>query len=126
MADRCKMRCRVPGCMELVSGHYCAKHLHANPASQKETDEWYKTGAWRRFAMWIRSMNPMCQRLTHGVQCMKPGALVHHLISPRTRPDLLLDPKNVCTLCRAHHPDFDTPGWKVGVDYVETLCGVNC
>jgi len=108
--------------MELVSGKYCAKHLHANPESQKETDEWYKTGNWRKFAMFIRVRNPMCQRLINGVQCMRPAALVHHLISPRVLPSGLLDPANVVALCRSCHPDTEgTPHWRSGKDFFPTV-----
>ena len=114
------MKCRAPGCGSLIRGKYCEKHLHDNPRSNKETEDCYK-GAWPRFAAWLRSRNPICQKLTNGVQCMTRAQLVHHLISPRVNLELLLDPANCVCLCRAHHPtDEGTPNWKPSIDFTPT------
>jgi hypothetical protein len=120
MANRALMKCRSTGCSALVRGKYCEKHLHDNPRSNQRAEEWYGA-AWAKFSKWLRGLNPLCQRLTNGVRCMSRSELVHHLISPRQRIDLLLDPDNCVCLCRAHHPVTEgSPEWRSGVDFVPT------
>jgi hypothetical protein len=64
----------------------------------------------------------MCQRIQkNGEQCHEPAKIVHHLWSPRQRPDLFIVPSNVVCLCANDHPtDEGTPAWREGVDYVRT------
>jgi len=42
-------------------------------------------------------------RVIDGVQCNRIADTVHHLISPRKRPDLFVDANNVAAVCRQHH-----------------------
>lgn len=83
----------------------------------------YQTAAWHRFRFHILNRNPICQKLIHGRQCREPAMVVHHLLSPRQRPDLFLEPHNVLALCANCHPGGEegTPLWKPGVDYVASI-----
>lgn len=91
-------------------------------------DKRYKTTAWKRLSQVMRRLNPICQRIPAtglykpGEQCHAPAALVHHIISPRQRPDLFLVPSNLICSCEQCHPDTEgTPDWVVGKDYVATV-----
>ena len=84
---------------------------------------WYDTARWARFTVYMLDRNPMCQRIFKGEQCRNGATTVHHLLSPRQRPDLFLEPKNVVCLCAHCHPGGTegTPEWVSGVDYVPTV-----
>jgi len=118
MADRAQMRCRAPGCGTLVRGKYCERHLHDNPRSNQKTDPFYQSPEWIRTRKWRRSRNPICQRIVNGVQCMNPSYHCHHKLGIHTAPELRLDPNNLVMLCRHCHPDYETPEWREGIDYV--------
>ncbi len=83
----------------------------------------YWLASWFRFKLHCLNRNPICQRIIRGEQCHNPAWVVHHLISPRERPDLFLDATNVVCLCANCHPGGEegTPEWKEGVDYVPSL-----
>jgi 5-methylcytosine-specific restriction protein A len=66
----------------------------------------YSTSAWQAFRAWVKvDRKGLCER------CMANGRLVngehvHHLIDPRERPDLILEPSNVelwCMSCHSSH-----------------------
>lgn len=83
--------------------------------------------AWIRLSKIMRGKNPLCQRIIRDTltgqmhQCHNPSTLVHHLQSPRHRPDLFLEPKNLCCLCDSCHvPDDGTPTWRENVEFVPT------
>lgn len=104
---------------------FCEKHAKEPPESQRvrgETDKMYGTVRWFRFRGWLLTQNPMCQKLTKGQPCRNPAHVVHHLISPRVRPDLFIDPPNTVCLCDHCHPGGTegTPWWRPGVDYTPT------
>jgi hypothetical protein len=68
--------------------------------------------------------NSICQKIQRdGQQCRNGASIVHHLISPRARPDLFLDVHNVVALCAACHPggECGTPDWVSGRDYVSSV-----
>jgi len=81
-------------------------------------DKRYTTGAWPKLSRVMRGLNPICQRIIvsnlYGTeQCHSPATLVHHIVSPRQRPDLFLVPSNLICLCDQCHPDAEgTPNWK--------------
>ncbi len=83
----------------------------------------YELASWGRFKIHVLNRNPICQRIIRGEQCHAPAKVVHHLISPRQRPDLFLDAKNVVCLCPNCHPggEAGTPEWKEGVDFVPSV-----
>jgi 5-methylcytosine-specific restriction endonuclease McrA len=90
-------------------------------------DKKYTVGAWPKLSNVMRRLNPVCQRIPNaglykaGEQCHSPSSLVHHLISPRQRPELFLVPSNLVCLCEQCHPDAEgTPDWVEGKDYVKT------
>ena len=118
------MRCRQVGCTELVRGHYCVRHLHTNDRSTKGTDPFYISTAWQKLRKFLRARNPVCQRIVNGARCHEPSYLVHHLRGIHAASELRLDPSNLVCLCRAHHPDYDTPDWQVSVDYAPTESSV--
>lgn len=113
---------------------YCEKHVvqNAAAATRRDYDQrraandevWgmYQTPAWRGFRALMVRENVICQRLHNGVQCHNLSKIVHHLISPRQRPELFRDPANVVCLCEHCHPsDEGTPHWRAGVDFVATV-----
>jgi hypothetical protein len=137
MPNRLEQVCRESGCFKRTRDRsgYCADHQKANTAKEAKKLYYHERDAndpvrklygtpWKHFVEWLETQgNVMCQRLEDGEQCNRFKDLYHHLISPRTRPDLMLDPKNVIGLCRQHHPDTDgTPEWREGVDYIPTVC----
>ncbi len=87
---------------------------------------------WKKFRDVVVACNPVCQRIgTNPItfepeQCRYPSTEVHHLISPRTRPDLFKDPANVIALCRSCHGKTEgEPGGKRDPGkYVPTLYGL--
>ena len=84
----------------------------------------YGLASWFRFKLHVLNRNPLCQRILPGSrQCTYPATTVHHLISPRQRPDLFLDAKNVVCLCPNCHPGGKegTPLWQPGKDYVASV-----
>lgn len=83
---------------------------------------WYAREPWTSFRAVMLGQNPFCQRIQKdGKQCRNAATLVHHLISPRLRRDLFVDPANAVCLCdRCHPTDEGTPHWRPGVDYIPT------
>jgi len=82
----------------------------------------YQRAPWPKFRATLLGQNVLCQKLDRGgAQCRNVSTLVHHLISPRVRPDLFVDPGNCVALCaHCHPPDEGTPHWRPGVDFVLT------
>lgn len=132
MPVRLERQCRESGCTKRTNDRsgYCADHLRSNTARDKKREYYaerekndkvralYHTAAWARLKRIRFNRNPMCQRLIDGVQCRWRATLLHHLISPRQRPDLFLEPANTVCLCANCHPDTPgTPDWVEGVDY---------
>ena len=108
---------------------FCPLHVESN--SFKTNRNWaqrhdevskrYHRQPWISFRVAMLTQNPICQKIIDGEQCHAPARLVHHLWSPRVRPDLFVEPKNVLCLCERCHPsDEGTPFWRVGVDYIAT------
>jgi len=88
------------------------------------TRKMYGKSFWRRrYQPAMLANNPICQRLINGEQCHNPATLVHHLLSPRERPDLFTTPSNTVCLCAGCHPGGmeSTPLWRPNVDYVPTV-----
>ena len=46
----------------------------------------------------------MCQRVINGERCHDFATVVHHVLSPRDRPDLFIDESNCRAVCVPHHP----------------------
>lgn len=118
--------CREGGCPQKAEAdsHYCAKHQKADTRVRRvrdDVDRRYTRAPWPAFRLTMLGQNPICQRLDRrGEQCNAPARLVHHLLSPRERPDLFVDPNNVVCLCEhCHPPDEGTPWWVEGRDYVK-------
>ncbi len=127
----CPRVCRERGCgqpNQRGSG-FCEKHVTSNSYVEEEkfrykhdaVSQMYSRAPWPTFRKWILARNPICQRLHARVQCHNPATLVHHLVSPRTRPDLFVTAANCVALCVHCHPtDEGTPNWRPGVEYVPT------
>jgi hypothetical protein len=80
----------------------------------------YQRARWKRFRNWLIAKRPVCQRIVKGERCHAASFLVHHIISPRRRPDLFVDEKNTLCLCEhCHPPDEGTEYWRAGIDYVD-------
>lgn len=78
----------------------------------------YGTVCWLGYRLFVLQRRPICQKLIHGVRCRNGATLVHHIISPRTRPDLFTDWDNTLALCAdCHTPEASTPHWRRSVDY---------
>lgn len=101
--------CRAPQCdQHAVERGYCKAHAAANPFVRKaldEADKLYRTPEWRRCSRHHRDMNPQCQLIVNGKQCMKPAELAHHIVSPRKDITRFLDWRNLVSLCWPHHDD---------------------
>jgi len=116
--------CRV--CGKAVQGQNlceaCAK-LPANQLGQNkrvhdDVDRMYAQVRWLTFREFIIHQRPICQKINKGIRCTNPAKIVHHLISPRRRPDLFTTASNVVALCQLDHPPTEgTPDWRAGVHY---------
>jgi hypothetical protein len=117
--------CRKCGKASVKEG-YCAEHQQASARGEKRlldaVDRMYHRQPWPAFRLVMLGQNPICQRLDKsGVQCREWASIVHHLVSPRKRPDLFVEPSNVACLCaNCHPPDEGTEWWRVGKEYVQT------
>jgi len=117
--------CRKCGRAATKDGH-CDAHQLASARGEKrirdDIDRRYGREPWPSFRLAMLGQNPMCQRIQKdGTQCRQPARVVHHIWSPRVRPDLFVDPKNVVCVClNDHPPDEGTPWWRAGIDFVET------
>jgi hypothetical protein len=117
--------CRECGARSTLGG-YCS--AHQQPFARRfrrvhdDVDKMYGRSRWLVFRKWMLAHNPICQRLDKNrEQCNAPARVVHHLNSPRVRPDLFIDPKNVVCVCFNCHPsDEGTMWWRAGVEYVAT------
>jgi hypothetical protein len=67
----------------------------------------YRCVQWtQRTRVAFLASNPLCQRIcedTHE-QCHEASIILHHLISPRVRPDLMYRWTNIKAVCAQHHP----------------------
>jgi len=81
-------------------------------------DRMYHHARWLVFRKWILAGRPICQRIDKGIRCTKASTLVHHLWSPRQRPDLFTSERHVLALCAWCHTDEEgTPHWRAGHEY---------
>jgi 5-methylcytosine-specific restriction endonuclease McrA len=114
----------------------CAKPLDAKNDRYRKNDpirQMYLLArfGWRKFRAYIITRNPVCQRIVtnpltfHQEQCREPAVEVHHLISPRTRPDLFTEPANVVCLCKHCHTKTqgEPEGKRDPQKYVPTMAG---
>lgn len=126
--NRCPSVCRERGCFQsqVQGSPWCSKHAEAAAREDErirdEVDKRYGRAPWPSFRKMMLAQNPLCQRIQKdGSQCHAPARICHHLISPRERPDLFVDPKNVVCLCENDHPPSEgTPLWREGKEYVAT------
>jgi hypothetical protein len=119
MPAKCKRPCAKVGCINLVSDtRYCERHAKNNvrTVQHKSYDRYrandpirklYNSHTWRTFRVWFLGLNPICMRIENGKRCLRFADTVHHLLSPRNRPDLFLDATNVKAVCTAHHHHGD-------------------
>lgn len=130
--DRPMRYCKQPGCgaRTRTENGFCDDHQEKNldkdyvrARNSDPTDRFYKTARWYKFRRMILEQNWRCQRIVGIEQCPDAANVVHHLISPRGRPDLMFDPNNVAALCAGCHPGgvAGTPDWRTGRDYVATI-----
>src|SRR5437879_3607555 len=112
MGHRPPTACASPGCggyaVEQGRG-YCQKHRGDSPtlagrrAYDRQRDQRYSSVRWRKFRQAVLVYNCICQRVEHGEQCTRPAAIIHHIIDPNDRPDLMYDASNVVAICPGHH-----------------------
>jgi hypothetical protein len=90
----------------------CKKKTAQSTADRRDDDatrKRYNSAAWRRFRAAILAHNVICQAYVEhpttqlAEQCHAPATEIHHLKSPRTRPDKMFTVSNVVVLCKAHH-----------------------
>jgi hypothetical protein len=111
--------CCEPGCMGRTRARYCERHVTDNQAARnlaertrrKNADKiWrlYNNSAWKRFRVAFLSCNPVCQRrLDDSSQCRSAATILHHIISPRKDPRLMLTWTNIKAVCDSHHPNVE-------------------
>ena len=129
--------CRESGCGKVAVADglgFCADHRTTNSCASARAERYkhdkvsqmYATTRWKVFRGWVLRQNPICQAiLKDGTQCRNPSKIGHHLWSPRVRPDLFTEPKNIVMLCEFHHPNEEgTPWWRPGREFVETQIAV--
>jgi hypothetical protein len=110
---RAKSPCLEQGCGKLVDRGRCPAHTKAHNTqryaerNQDEVSKWYRTKRWVEFRAWFLRHHPVCQRVIDGERCYSFATLIHHRISPRSRPDLFLDEDNCRALCSEHHHGND-------------------
>ena len=105
MANRFFTYCREAGCTERHNnaGGYCEKHRETNTyligrrqraLHSKKTDPVWRLYACAAWAKHFRNAffgngNVICQKIIDGQRCRFPVDILHHIISPRERPDLM-------------------------------------
>jgi hypothetical protein len=112
MGSSAKKPCAGPNCPVLMSSgqRFCPKHAAKTKERINEgrrSDEvrkLYKRTFWIEFREWFLRKHPVCQRVIDGKRCLQPATVVHHMLSPRDRPDLFLDEDNCRAVCAPHHP----------------------
>lgn len=57
---------------------------------------------WQAFRLGYLKAHPLCEDCT-AARRITPATELHHVIKPRDRPDLRLDPSNVKALCERCH-----------------------
>jgi hypothetical protein len=108
-------RGRCPKCAE-----QWGKDEYKNRGIYDPLHEMYQRPGWKRLSKAFKQQNPMCLFIeADGVQCRYPATLVHHRIAAKERPDLFLDPKNLCALCDHHHGH--TAGDPAGVNFASAV-----
>jgi hypothetical protein len=124
--------CRESGCGKVAVADargYCLDHKRQNSCAAAGAERYkhdpvskmYGRVRWTRFRTVLLAQNPLCQKINRGIRCTRPSCIGHHLQSPRVRPDLFTDHKNVIAVCEfCHGPEEGTPWYRVGVDYVPT------
>lgn len=119
MPTRLHRYCGERGCTERHNnrGRFCAKHEKDNSylrsraihdAKRKADPVWslYNRDQWRRRFRdaFFGHGNVICQRIVDGERCRHAVEILHHIFSPKKRPDLMYTPSNVVGVCRQHHP----------------------
>ena len=117
MTEHAYKCCAEPGCPRRTRNKYCPPHSERNSASRARAQRdrarkagdkiWklYNCVAWKRFRESCAAAgNAICQRIVDGQQCRQPIEMWHHIISPRSRPDLMYSYGNIVGVCRQHHP----------------------
>jgi hypothetical protein len=119
MPARLHQYCRDRGCTERTNDRsgYCSKHQGNNSylrtyaerdAARKADPVWrlYHCVQWtKRFRDAFFSYgNVICQRIVDGERCRQSVEILHHILSPKQRPDLMYTPSNIRGVCRQHHP----------------------
>lgn len=60
------------------------------------------SSAWQRLRAYMRGLFPCCPHCeAEGI--ITPAVEVNHIIRIEVRPDLALEPTNLCPLCARHH-----------------------
>jgi hypothetical protein len=126
-AMRAWKTCQHPGCPALIrAGTRCPKHAEQYKSRQQQernndaTMKLYRTQRWERMKDYMRSRNPLCQRiLDDGSQCEQPSSILHHIVSPRENPALMFSAENLLCVCDSHHPS--TAGETDPSRYVPTV-----
>ena len=124
--------CKQPACGNRTRNEkgYCDVHVHKNMTTDYQherckdiVDKLYGCARWYRLRRMVLEQNYQCQRFLGFEQCTKPSRVIHHLISPRERPELMYETTNLVALCDSCHPGgaAGTPDWQVGRDYVATV-----
>lgn len=98
MPSRPSVRCKHPGCSELIQPNtvYCTEHRQARWRAEKVqhvNDPFYGSKAWRAMREAFIRANPFCKI------CAKEGTTVDH-IQPRRLGGASFDPSNLQTLCK--------------------------
>jgi len=123
--------CGQSGCPNaaMQTSRWCTAHQQTNEQKERErlrqqdeVNRLYGREPWTSFRIMLLNRNPFCQRIHNGKRCENLATLVHHLLSPRERPDLFTTPANCVGLCEHCHPnDAGTPQWRPHVDYIPTV-----
>lgn len=88
----------------------CAQCAKANQQvndryrNRKASNAWENRADWRNCSAMLKRHNPQCQRIWHGVRCVRPSEICHHLEDPISQPTKRLDPANLVCVCRSCHP----------------------
>ncbi len=124
--------CKQPACGQRTRNEnaYCDAHQKKNITTDDQRErakdpnnKLYQCVRWYRLRRMMLEQNFMCQRLIGFAQCTNLARVVHHLISPRERVELMYDPNNLVALCEGCHPGGaeGTPTWIEGRDFVKTI-----
>jgi len=100
----CRIRPAEPRSTRCAGCQKANQQVNDRYRNRKAANAWENKSHWRNCSAMLKRQNPQCQRIWHGVRCLRPSEICHHLEDPISTPAKRLDPANLVCVCRSCHP----------------------